>query len=242
MTAALALDEQSLDIADLSRVALKRELSLQQRPNWLLCQMMNLLEQRRSREGRGWSRPWNKEGVTTFRTHTHTADDADYFDAARALLDHLVDPASDDGRFVAALMDDPKRMCFTFYHNIQEEGRQYEGMTLSFGRVVPDLRSRRDRVDIVLEDARRDGAVDGQVDRVRVYVCPWDRWQDKDCTTLALCPDGDTGALTQGLYDLAVRCYHQWKREPERQWQHWSVQYIDYFGGRRFIPRGSSFT
>jgi hypothetical protein len=133
-------------------------------------------------------------------------------------------------------------MVFTFYHNSEYDGVQYEGVTFSIGRKRPDDRTKRDRIDIVLEDKRVDGSVDGIVDRLRIYVCPWETYQTKKFQLLEPKPDTANWSTVQPLYDHLVNHYHQWKSDDNRQWSHWSVRYIDYFGPRSFIPQGSSFT
>ncbi|MCH7908759.1 MAG: hypothetical protein IIB38_03985 [Candidatus Hydrogenedentes bacterium] len=243
--AKLPLDHDSLPIDELSIPALTREISLQRRPNWLLVKMMNALEQKRQSKGFGWSRAWNKYGATTFRTHiTHLEEDQDYLrpipDFLRALLG---DSAGEYQSFIDELLDDPKRMVFTFYHNMEDEGIQSEGLTLSLGRKVSQDKTKRDRLDIILEDRRENGAVDRRVDRVRIYVCPWNTYQDKqfhltDIRNL----DVPQQQAAQTLYEHAIAYYHQWKGDEDRQWSHWSARYIDYFGPRSFIPLGSSFT
>jgi hypothetical protein len=238
------LDEQSLKPDELSMETLKHELGLKKRPNWLLVKMMNALEQKRQKKGFGWSRAWNKYGMNTFRAHIcNPAADADYIkpgeDFLRACCKGLEGKYAD---FIEDLLADPKRMVFTFYHNADYDGDQYEGVTFSFGRKVVDDRTKRDRVDIVLEDRRVDGSVDSKVDRLRVYVCPWATYEAKEFHLHEEAPvGGGENSPTQALYDHLVDYYDQWKTDDERLWSHWSVRYIDYFGGRSFIPKGSSF-
>lgn len=244
--ASLHLDEQSMPPDQLSIPALMRELTLQQRPSWLLVKLMNALEQRRQAQGMGWSRPWNKYGLTIFHTQTQPAgEDPVRESTVGPLLDALLDGAPARYRaFAASLLDDPKRLTFTFYHNnATENGRQYEGFTLSFGRYVLADGSKRDRLDIVLEDERHGGQVDGRVDRVRVYVCPWESYgPDRSfhlAETAALSPG--EWPLAQALFAYGVSQYNRGKVDETIQWSHWSQRYIDYFGPRQFIPRGSSF-
>ena len=245
-TDTLLLDADSLRPEELSMPALMRELNLQKKPSWLLVKLMNALEQKRQRKGLGWSRAWNKYGLTVFRTHTQrVAEDADYFAPVISLLNHFLagtDPVYRD--FVSDLLSDPARMAFTFYHNnTTEDGRQYEGLTISIGRKVPGDLTKRDRLDIILEDERVDGAVDGRIDRLRIYICPWATYgADRKyhlCERNSFTPAERD--LTQAGYQQSVSCYNQWKTEESRQWSHWSVRYIDYFGPREFIPQGSSF-
>ena len=145
--------------------------------------------------------------------------------------------------FIEDLLGDPQCMLFTFYHNNETDGRQYEGITLSLGRKVERDKSKRDRLDLIIEDARYEGGVDRNIDRVRAYICPWETYENKDfhLTERTEFADAQKEAA-QRLYEHAVSYYHQWKDDEARQWSHWSTRYIDYFGPRKFIPQGSSFT
>ncbi len=242
----LELDETSLDPSDLSLPALMRELNLQQRPSWLLAKLMNALEKKRQAKGLGWSRAWNKYGLTVFRTHTQDiSTDADYFAPLSPMVTRfLADAPACYQDFAAGLLADPERMAFTFYHiNTAENGRQYEGLTLSLGRRVTDDKTKRDRLDLILEDEREDGRVDGMVDRLRLYICPWSAYgPDRSfhlCERTVL--PADELRLAQECYQRCVAKYHEWKSDESRQWSHWSARYIDYFGPRQFIPQNSSF-
>lgn len=226
--------------------ALMRELTLQQRPSWLLVRLMNALEQRRQAHGMGWSRPWNKYGLTVFRTLMGCVDqDPGRHPAVQRLLDASLDSAPVRTReFVHELLADPGRMTFIFFHNrVAEDGRQYEGFTLSFGRHATADATKRDRLDIIIEDERRDGAVDGIADRLRVYVCPW--WSYGNDRSFHLEErserSGDDLGIAQSAFTYGVQQYNIGKFDESRQWSHWSQRYIEYFGPRQFIPRGSSF-
>lgn len=241
----LKLDESSLHVDELSMAALAREISLHKRPSSLLMAMMNALETKRAAKGYGWSRPWNKYGSNTFRTHTCDATrDADYLAPLLPFLEKTLHGMPEPyASFMPGLFADPKVMFFTFYHNVEDDGAQYEGLTLSVGRKVVEDKTKRDRIDIILEDERIEGAVDGQVDRFRIYVCPWASYENKDRyekheSNL----QSPLQEEAQALYSHAIGYYHEWKSNEERQWSHWSSKYIDYFGPRTFIPQGSSFT
>ena len=244
-TATLPLDAESLRVEDLSLPALMREINLQKRPNWLLRCIMNALEAKRQEKGMGWSRAWNKKGLNVFRTHVQTIEnDADYFCPVAPILNQLLPLAPPQYQsFAAELMADPSMMAFTFYHNHDLDGLQHEGLTLSFGRKITDDPGKRDRLDLILEDRRIDGRVDGRLDRVRFYICPWSEYKN-DKTHFALEKSDFSGAdltAAQDLYESCVRFYHTWKSDEARQWSHWSARYIEYFGARSFIPVGSSF-
>ena len=238
------LDDASINPEELSMPVLAREISLHKRPNWLLVKMMNALEQKRQAKGLGWSRAWNKYGMNTFHSHIcDAAVDGEYIQPAKDFLqawEAVIDAEYRD--FVQDLLADPSLMVFTFYHNAEYDGVQYEGVTFSLGRKRPDDRTKRDRIDIVLEDRRVDGAVNGQVDRLRIYVCPWETYQDKQFQLIDIEEDHVQWDSVQPLYDHLVNHYHLWKADDNRQWSHWSVRYIDYFGARSFIPQESSFT
>lgn len=231
----------------LSMGTLARELELQERPPWLLCQFMNALERKRQAQGLGWSRPWNKVDLTIFRTHTlDVAADAAHLAGVAPLLAHVLAGApAPYADFARALLADPARMAFAFYHNRDTAGAQFEGVTLSFGRRVAGDVSKRDRVDVILEDRRApDGRVDGQIDLLRVYVCPWSEFRRDRRHHLVQCGAFPPAlrADAQALFDASLRGYHAWKDDAGRQWKHWSQRYIDYFGARKFIPAGTSFT
>ncbi len=245
-TTTLTLDKESINPEDLSMGTLQRELNLQKKPPIVLAKLMNLLEAKRQRKGLGWSRAWNKYGLNVFRAHIHDFnEDRDYFDGVKNILEHLGQEIPPDYRdFVKDLQADPLRMAFTFYHNNWSENEQYEGLTISMGRKLPDDRTKRDRIDMILEDRRVDGKVDGKVDRIRIYICPWDRYKNDKAHFLYESKDlGEREFdIAQALYGTCLEKYQAWKDIEERQWSHWSVKYIDYFGPRVFIPQGTSFS
>ena len=245
-TATLSLDSESISPDELSLSALMRELNLQKRPSWILSKLMNALEKKRQARGMGWSRPWNKIGLNVFRTHTQdTNEDADYFSCLKPLINSLLQEAPVAYReFAEELQIDSKLMVFTFYHNHDIDGIQYEGLTLSLGRKVESDPSKRDRLDLILEDRRVDGRVDGLIDRLRLYVCPWSEYQnDKRHFALDIYCSGEAlKQEAQAFYEESVRRYHKWKDDEDRQWSHWSASFIDYFGPRSFIPVGTSFS
>ena len=220
--------------------ALARELTLHKRPLWLLRLFMNALESKRMAQRRGWSRPWNKVGVMIFRSHYLKPErDAPLFAEVGRLLDGLGEIPEDCQAFVRSLLGEETGeplMAFAFYHTRREGKLEYEGVTLSLGRKVEGDRTKRDRLDLILEDLREDGAVDQVVDQVRVVINPWSRYQSGDVFELHLDP-----TQAQALYTVCLADYARWRDVEERQWDHWSSRYIDYFGPRSFIPRGSGF-
>ncbi len=241
----LELDEQSIGAKDLTIGTLMRELNLQKRLFRLLCLLMDALEKKRQGKGMGWSRPWNKTGLNVFRTHVQKPEeDQVCMEPLQSLLAHFsADIPAAENDFIEDLLVDPKLMAFTFYHNHDDKQGQYEGLTLSLGRRVPEDKTKRDRLDIILEDKRCKGAVDRKVDRIRIYVCSWDDYQkDKSHFLYENCHLNEgQQTVAQVLYEFSLGKYQEWKDIEDRQWKHWSSNYISYFGARTFIPVGTAF-
>lgn len=244
MTATLELDATSIKPDALSRETLVRELNLQKRPSWILSKCMNALESKRAKKGLGWSRPWNKYGLTVFRTHTHDLEkDSAYLQSIKEAMAPLIASLPTEYVYFAnKLWNDENKRAFTFYHNNSDESGEFEGLTFSIGCKDLNDRTKRDRLDIILEDRRSNGKVDGQLDRVRIYVNPWSQYQNKNYELVELqTPNAKIPQQLQELYNASKDLYDLWKKDEARQWSHWSVKYIDYFGARSFIPKGSSF-
>lgn len=240
----LALEAGSLPLSDLSMGTLMREINLRRRPNPILRLLMGHLEKKRMEKKLGWSRPWNKVGTTTFRTHRlrpreDTRFLVDIQEAMRPALEAL---GRDCLAYAADLFADPELMAFAFYHNRLQGDDWYEGMTLSFGRKLPGDRTKRDRVDLILEDRRESGRVDGLPDRVRVYVNPFEAWDRGEVALLDRAVREGPSTAWDALYRTGVDLYREWRETPDRQWEHWAIRTIDYFGPREAIPPGSSFT
>jgi hypothetical protein len=247
MTTTLPLDETSIDPNELSRSTLMREIGLQKRPPWLLRKFMSSLESKRQKKGLGWSRPWNKYHLNVFRTHIHSlSGDRDYLNSILEAIQQAtlpqMDVSSEYQSLIPSLLKDPKLMAFTFYHNREENGQQYEGFTLSLGRIVDTDKTKRDRVDLILEDKRVDGTVDGILDSVRIYINPWSMHSQGKYHSIETLEPADIHMESQNIFDDGVQKYQQWKEDPKRQWEHWSIQFIEYFGPRTFIPKGTAFT
>lgn len=241
--AGLGLDGRSLRPEDLTIGTLTRELNLSNRPPWILRKMMSALEAKRIEKRLGWSRPWNKQGMTIFRSHAvRWREDAALRGRAQAAWAEAAGrvPAP-YAAFASGLLEDPGLMAFAFYHNRSGEDGEYEGFTLSLGRRCREDRSKRDRLDFVLEDLRIGGVVDGAADGARIYVNPWEMYRSGEFHVERIAPGSGAGVQSARLYRTGVECYRQWKDEPSRQWEHWSARYIDYFGPRGFIPPGTSF-
>jgi hypothetical protein len=237
------LDPASLDPSALSMGTLMRELNLRRQPSAILRKLMNALESQRIARKLGWSRPWNKEGMTIFHSLRLRPSETGFAldETLCALLVSLSEsPLYRD--FVLELMNDPNLMTFVFCHNHRRDGDLHEGLTLSLGRRVANDTSKRDRIDIILEDRKGDSGVDGFVDRVRIYVNPWfDHRYDRMFTSQFTTESRALPQIWQKLYEAGLGIYARLKEAPENQFEHWSIRYIDYFGPRDLIPPGSRF-
>lgn len=241
----LSLEEGSIDPTQLSSGTLVHEINQQNRPTWILRLLMNTLEKKRMSKGLGWSRPWNKYGINIFRAHRHRwPDDNGLFELVDMALKMALRDFPEDVRdFSSKLLHDSRKMAFTFYHNHRHEKGDYEGMTISIGRKVQTDQTKRDRLDIILEDFRFLNRVDGKLDRVRIYINPW-KENDPDSLTIIDQEFGNDFSPPNefiDLYQKGIEFYNRNKNEKERQWSHWANRYIDYFGPRNFIPLGSQF-
>lgn len=238
------LHESAAAAEQLSLSALMREINLREKPVWVLRILMNALDKRRQARGLGWSRPWNKIGMTIFTAHRYQLDqDARRLAGAREAIREFAPEPLLSLPFIEDLFADPALMAYAFYHNRESVGAQYEGVTLSFGRHVPDDRTKRDRLDLILEDRRIDGRVDGDVDLARIIVCPWSSYGvDRDHQRYEQCEfTDDERARFNAVYREAAATYHEWKHDESHQWSHWSAALIDYFGVRTFVPQGTAF-
>ena len=202
--------------------AVQSALSHRNRPHVILRYLMNLFEEYRQARRIGWSRPWNKAGVRTFLAFKMDVED-ELFPAK--VLDALPrDGIPEEGLSLARELAARPEMAFLFLSEIEEGGRRFESATLSLGRVNASNRRCRDRVDVIL-DAEIVGARCMGLTRVRVFVDPYrgPKAGEWSVTTSA------TPVLRQLAGELRLRAAG-WAVRGERVWNHWTSDYIDYFG------------
>lgn len=215
-----------------------RTLSEAKRPAWILQALMNAFEAYRQSRKIGWSRPWNKVGVTTFKSYKlDFSGDSELIALATSILDgigprHTAGWPGSAAEFIADLLGaepDKRRrlMGFLFYQEIDIDGRLHEAVTLSLGRV--NGKRHRDRIDLIFEaPIDQDGAA--PISRIRIYVDPF----------LGVAPplaqaeiDGaEAEAYSHALATLGD-LYRDWEPAKGAVWDHWTSRYIDYFGPRR---------
>ncbi len=215
-------------------------LSKRARPPWVLRLLMGGLESYRQSKKMGWSRPQNKHGVRTF--HSFELDremDAELVAAGVfAFSNEFAQLPSEKLKFVEQLAQDPSLRCFLFIAEVQDEGQTYESVTLSLGRVSATSPRYRDRFDLIIDRSIEQG-VAKDLARVRAYVDPF-------LTPIRRNPAAEyvqteVGNYARDYFSACARFYLDNWRDPNKAWDHWTQEYIDYFGPRQHAVIGTAF-
>jgi len=207
---------------------IKKVLSKKNQPNKIMRFLMNALESYRQARKLGWSRPWNKYDLTVFQTFKlNVSTDRELITQLANIIENDISMPSSARKFVEELLaDEAHLMGFLFVHDYQQEGQQYEGVTFSLGR-VKDKRY-RDRIDLIFESPVNDGVSQG-FSRIRVYIDPFMGVKEPLWSCLI---DKDLSAQAQHLFEQLSNASWAWAEQEERLWNHWTSDYIDYFGPR----------
>ena len=217
-------------------------LNKQDRPPAVLRVLMNAFESYRQVRKIGWSRPWNKYGIKTFRSYRlDLGKDTDLIALARDILNEAGSDVPESARdYVNDLLDDgpearTQLMGFIFFHEIDDGKRVFEGATLSFGRKVK--KRYRDRLDFIFETPVLDGRA-GQFTRLRIFVDPFQGvkpplWET-ECSA-------DFLSAAPAAFQRLCAIYTTWESVPGRPWDHWTSAYIEHFGRRRHFAKNSNF-
>ena len=208
---------------------IKKAISKKDQPNKVIRFLMNSLESYRQSRKLGWSRPWNKYNLTVFQSFKlKFAEETKLLDLAKVLLEKDISMPSSARYFVEELLADEQHlMGFVFVHEYMDEGQFYEGVTFSIGRVKD--KKYRDRIDLILESPVNEGKSQG-FSRMRVYIDPFTGAKEP----LWACTVSD--ALSSSAYQLFEQMSEiswSWADQADRLWQHWTSNYIDYFGPRQ---------
>lgn len=213
-----------------------RTITRQSQPPSVLRFLMRALETYRSARKMGWSRPWNKYDLVNFQSLKLTfPQDDNLIKKALSVIDAECDSMPSDIReFSHSLLRDEKLMGFIFAHEYTDGVRQFEGATLSFGRV--SNKRFRDRLDIIVESEVIGGVSTGFC-RTRIFVDPYRPnesllWKK----TVESLHKKESIELFHTLSNLSW----SWADDAQRQWDHWTSAYIDYFGPRQW-PMTQSF-
>jgi len=216
-------------------------LSKQNRRSRILCMLMNMLESYRQKRKMGWSRPWNKYGLTTFQSFRLDAkQDRALAEQALVCLKSFHDAPQQAFDFTHQLLTSPKHlMGFLFFSEYVEDGQQYETATLSFGRKVSVNARFRDRFDIIF-DAPLHNNEPQALSRVRLYVDPYEQDEKEPLWSIVL-NEKDIPEELSKLFASVCALSWQWQSKEEKHWNHWTSRYIDYFGERSVLPAYSHF-
>jgi len=207
----------------------KKTISRKQQPGKVMRFLMNALESYRQSRKLGWSRPWNKYHLTVFQSFKlKLAVDQELFNHARQLLENDVAMPSSALHFVKDLLADGQLMGFLFVHDYQdpEEQQLYEGVTLSLGRIKD--KKYRDRIDLIFESPVIDGVSQG-LSRVRVYIDPF-MGAKEPLWHYTLTDNLDSAYL---CFEQLGACSWDWADDDKKLWNHWTENYINYFGPRK---------
>lgn len=215
----------------------KKILSRGDKPHRVLRLLMNALESYRQSRKLGWSRPWNKVNLMNFQSfRLDREQDRSLFELAADVLIHDgADMPQSAKSFADDLLNSPQLMAFVFVHEYEDNGRLYEGATLSLGRV--NNKKYRDRIDLIVEAPVVEGITQG-LSRLRVFVDPYSG--DK-APLWTLVQTDELSAATRRLFQRLSEISNQWASRPEKHWHHWTSDYIDYFGARRHPVKRSCF-
>ena len=216
---------------DQYRAAVK-QMDKGKKPAFLLRLLMNALESYRQSRKMGWSRPQNKYGLTVFESFRldPTKDQVLIDFAIETILKEFAELDPESSQFVRDLREDPRLMGFIFVHDSQDEGKRYEGVTFSFGRVASGQTRNRDRLDLIVESEITDGTSQG-LSRVRAYVDPFKTPIRKN-PALVLSHESPQTNDVEELFVKGSELYSCWLGDADRDWQHWTQRYINYFGPR----------
>lgn len=235
-------DDKTLKLkSDLQHNDIQSQLSKKKRPVKILRAMMNALETYRQSKKYGWSRPWNKYDLMNFQSfklNWERDEDKQMLSCVEPILNNQFPDMPDDALcFCRELIEDQSGlMGFVFVHEYSEGEKKYEGATLSLGRISE--KRYRDRLDIILESPVVAGRSSG-LGRVRIYVDPFqsDITDPLWCDTQAVINPEVLAPLFERLSSLSWESAN----DSERLWDHWTSNYIDYFGDRNWAIDNSYF-
>ena len=208
------------------------------KPNAILRMLMNAFEGYRQSRKLGWSRPWNKVDLINFQSFRVLKErDQDLLNLANRVIklecQKMPIPALEFADNLINHCD--SLMAFIFVHEFTEDGQLFEGATLSFG--CKNNKRYRDRLDIIVESPIVDGTSQG-FNRLRVFVDPYTG--DKEpLWSGTLVPE--VGLASTELFERLSEISSAWQFQKDKRWDHWTSDYIDYFGPREKYIESSFF-
>ncbi|MGZ4980496.1 MAG: hypothetical protein ACXWE4_04325 [Methylobacter sp.] len=216
------------------------ELNACKKPSKTLRFLMQALENYRQSKKMGWSRPWNKENVVNFQSFKLNASDQALCRLTLKAIEAEADSMPSMVRqFISELLNDGQPpMGYVFFQEFTEQESHYEGAVISYGRISKQSKRHRDRLDVILESAVTDGCSQG-LSRMRIYVDPYYAEDKQPLWQGVITPP--VHADTLRLFEHLAGLSWAWEGDINRTWNHWIIDYIDYFGPRQWPMRKSFF-
>jgi hypothetical protein len=209
----------------------------------LLTPILETIYQYRCKRGFGWWRPWNREELKIF--HGNIYENGSGLSYAEQIKDSVIETMllftgySDDGFIENTVISEDTIFRTLFHERVDEKGRKFEGITLSFSlQVESDM---FDRVDLIFEDILVDGEFDGEVNQVRLYLSPVSRYVENDYDLFYWdASDRKSLDVFQTAYRDSIYFYE--KDTKERAWSEWQHRYLSNFQKRTEVVQSSSFS
>lgn len=217
-------------------------LTFKDLPSSILSKIMNAFEKYRMAHKYGWSRPWNKENLTIFKSFRwYPFEDEDIFDlVSKFLLQNisLFNERNED--FIRDLLTDRKMQGFLFFHDNLTNSTYREGVTISLGRISNKGTRYRDRMDIILESNIINQTSTQKLDLITLYIDPY-LGNLKFPLPIIISNNEMKGFnFLENLQTISTQKFRNWKN-TDREWHHWSQKYIYYFGKRIYAPVNTLF-
>ena len=210
-----------------------RALSEKKKPSSILRYLMNKFESYRQKRKIGWSRPQNKVHVNTFESfYLRPNLDLDLIDAMKKIIEKPVILAGSEcqSQFLN-IIKDPGLMGFMFIQDYDDGQVQKEIITVSLGRKCKNNRRYRDRVDFLFESKVLNGFAQG-LNELKIFVDPFDPARLDSPLWHGEFQAASNPEITVA-YEKTLRKYYEIRQENSRRWDHWTQDYIDYFGPRK---------
>ena len=219
---------------------IRKALSQQKLPGKILRLLMQTFEAYRSKRKIGWSRPWNKVNLVNFQSfRLRFPKHENLIKQALEVLADERDALSDDTIvFAKDLLHDKSLMGFIFIHEFVDNDQLYEGATLSFGRVAN--KRFRDRLDFIVESKIVGNRSKGFT-RLRIYADPHIENSIVRQPLQAYIKENSGKNASLSLFNILSEVSWGWAKDETLHWNHWTSNYIDYFGTRTFLLSESFF-
>jgi len=208
----------------------------------MFSHLLNLIEIIKCRKGFGRTRSWNRKDFKIFHTNSYNNRDArNYIDQMKdSVIETMVQfVAYKDSDFIEKTLTNRDTQLFTFFHNRKDEkGRKFEGVTLSFSLEIS--KDRFDRIDLIFEDIALNNIFDGEINQVRLYISPLNRYAENDYDLLYWdASDRRSIDIFQTAYLDNIHFYKQDRKS--RVLKKWKHKYLEEFKKREKMLKGSSF-